>query len=108
MNTQLRKGEREVRSGFVNLESAGGKLFVTNQRLIFEPHRLNFKHGATEIELSDIQSLSKGWTTLLFNVPIIPNLMHVNTKTGKKLSFVVLGRSKWIKTIQNQQNKLAK
>ena len=58
MKSELRPNERIVKEGPANLqkniETVGGKLRVTDQRLIFEAHKFNYQGGATEVELSDI------------------------------------------------------
>ena len=60
MKTEIRIGEKVIKEGFANLqrniETVGGKLFLTNQRLIFEAHKVNIQRGTTEIELQDVQS----------------------------------------------------
>ena len=56
MQTLLRQAEKVVKEGAANLqknlETVGGKLYLTNQRLVFEAHKLNVQGGATEVELS--------------------------------------------------------
>lgn len=60
MRAELRPGETVIKEGVANLqkrvETVGGKLWLTSQRLVFEAHKLNIQGGTTEIELSDIQS----------------------------------------------------
>lgn len=45
MKTELRQGEQIVKEGAANLqkniETVGGKLCLTNQRLVFEAHKIN-------------------------------------------------------------------
>ena len=45
MKFELRQGEQIIKEGKANLqrewETVGGKLYLTNQRLIFEAHKLN-------------------------------------------------------------------
>jgi hypothetical protein len=66
MKTELRKGEQVVKEGSANLqrniETVGGKLYLTNQRIVFEAHKFNVQRGATEVELSNIQALRPCWT----------------------------------------------
>ncbi|WP_198147328.1 GRAM domain-containing protein [Gilvimarinus polysaccharolyticus] len=42
-----------------NIETVGGELHLTNQRLIFKSHKINIQTGITEIQLSDIKSVKK-------------------------------------------------
>ena len=66
MKTELQQGEKIVKDGSANLqkniETVGGKLFLTNQRLVFEADKTNVQRGTTEVELSSIQSLRTRWT----------------------------------------------
>ena len=52
------EGEKEIRSGPANLhrgmENVGGKLTLTNERLVFVPHGFNFQRAPAEILLSHI------------------------------------------------------
>lgn len=79
---------------FRGMESVGGKLTITNKRLIFSSHALNIQAGTTEIFISDIESVTKRNTLLL-----VPNGMLVKMKNGVEHKFVVMKRDKLIKTI---------
>lgn len=101
---ELRPGEQLLMSGAANkwqtIGSKGGQLFLTNQRLVFQAHALNFGSKFDEYELSDIQT--HGSTV---NIKTTSNLVSFNitfyTKFGEKLSFVVTRSQKneWIKQI---------
>lgn len=108
MKTQLRHGEALVKDGAANLqkntETVGGKLFLTNQRLVFESHKFNIQGGATEIELSNIQSCEKCWTMFLGFIPLFPNSLAVYTKQGKEFRFVLFGRGAWVAAINAQKS----
>lgn len=66
MKTEVGSNEQFIKQGSANLqkglETVGGKLYLTNQRLIFEAHKINIQGGNAEIKFSDIQSLEKCWT----------------------------------------------
>lgn len=76
---------------FFGAESVGGKLFLTNQFLIFYSHKINVSSRGKlhYIELSEILEIRKGF---LFNI------MNVCTQE-KKYKLVVWNRSTWIKKI---------
>nr|WP_198044629.1 GRAM domain-containing protein [Lysinibacillus timonensis] len=74
---------------FKGMEAVGGKLTITDKRLIFNAHKLNLQGGATEIHLTDIDSVTKAST-----FKIIPNRLIVHTKEGKTYKFVVYKRDK--------------
>ncbi len=100
----LRQNERFLMSGTANkLEtngSKGGKLFLTDQRIVFQAHAFNFGSKFYEYDLSDIQT--QGNTV---NIETTSNLISFSitfyTKSGEKLSFVVKRSEKdeWIKQI---------
>ena len=104
MNTALRQGEAVVREGAANLqrgiETVGGKLRLTNQRLVFETHAFNVQRGTTEIELSDIASSQPCWTRFLGLIPLAPNSLAVLTKDGKEYRFVLFKRDSWRRDIE--------
>ena len=107
MKTELRQGEQVVRKGGANLqkniETVGGKLWLTNQRLVFEAHKINVQGGTTEIELSSVQSSRPCWTRLLGIIPLFPNSLAVFTKQGKEYRFVLFGRHAWAAAIEAQR-----
>ncbi len=73
------------------IESVGGKLTVTDQKLLFKSHAMNIQKGSTEILFSDIQSIRKR-NTLGF----VPNGMSVVTKNKEEYKFVVWNRDEII------------
>ncbi len=103
MKTQLLPDETVVKEGPANIQkgigSVGGKLFLTNQRLIFEPHALNIRKGATIIPLSSVTGARKCWTRLLGLIPMVPNGIAVSSKEGKKYRFVTWRRQEWVSAI---------
>jgi len=109
MKTELRQNEQIIKTGFANLqrgiETVGGKMNLTNQRLIFKGHKLNIQKNATEIELSNIQSLQPCWTKFLGIIPLFPNSLAVFTKQGKEYRFVLFRRRTWMATIEMEIKK---
>lgn len=103
MKTVLNQHEHIIKQGSGNLqrgvETVGGKLYLTNQRLVFEAHKINVQGGNTEINLSDIQSSEKCWTKLLGLIPIMPNSLAVSTKSGTECRFVLFRRGAWAAAI---------
>lgn len=107
MKTELRQGEALIKDGAANLqkniETVSGKLYLTNQRLVFESHKFNVQSGVTEIELTNIQSSEKCWTKFLGFLPLFPNSLAVYTKQGKEWRFVIFGRGAWAAAIEAQK-----
>ena len=108
MRTELREREKPVRKRGANLqkgiETVGGKLYLTNQRLVFEPHAINCQRGTREIELSDIRSSEKCWTKFLGCIPIWTNSLAVITETGRAYRFVTFDREAWARAIDVQRS----
>ena len=99
MKTTLREGEVIIKEGAAslqkNIEHVGGKLVLTDHRLVFEAHKFNIQRGVTEVTLSDVQSSRPCWTRLLGFIPLLPNSLAVYTKRGKEYRFVLCGRHAW-------------
>ena len=108
MQTELKQNEQIIKQGAANLqkgiETVGGKLYLTNQRLVFEAHKINVQGGTTEIELPDILSSEKCWTMFLGFIPLMPNSLAVYTKAGKEYRFVLFGRGAWASAIDENKN----
>jgi len=99
MKTELNTNEVLIKKGAANLqkgiETVGGYLYLTSQRLIFEAHAINIQSGNTIIDLSNIDSTEKCWTKILNLIPLIPNSLAINSKTGEEYKFVLFGRNAW-------------
>jgi len=108
MNVQLPQGEVIIKEGAANLqkgiETVGGKLRLTNQRLLFKAHKLNVLGGTTEIELTDIKSSHVCWTKLFGLIPFVPNSLAVLTNDGNEYRFVLFDRKAWVAAIDAQKN----
>ena len=99
MKTELNINEILIKKSGGNLqkglETVGGHLYLTSQRLIFEAHAINIQGGNTLIDLSNIDSTEKCWTKFLNVVPLMPNSLAVHTKSGEEYRFVLFGRGAW-------------
>jgi hypothetical protein len=106
MKTPLQQGESIIKEGAANLqkgiEIAGGKLRLTNQRLVFEAHRVNVKGGVTDLPLSRVVSCSPWWTLFLGLIPLFPNSLAVQLEDGKEHRFVLFDRQAWSSAIAAQ------
>lgn len=100
----LRQGEVLLMSGAANkmqtFGSKGGKLFLTNQRIVFQAHGFNFGSKVDEYSLSEIQT--QGST---INIKTASNLISFtisfSTRSGEELGFVVTRSQKneWIQKL---------
>ena len=79
---------------FRGIEGVGGKLRITDTRILFEPHFFNIQKGNLEIPLKEILLIGKRNTMLL-----IPNGIYVQLKSGVVYRFVVNERERIIDLI---------
>jgi len=107
MKTSVLSGEAPVKDGAANLqrgiETVGGRLYLTNQRLIFESHAINIQSGETIIPLASVTGVRKCWTKFLNLIPLVPNSVAVATKEGTEYRFVTFSRQAWIDAINGQR-----
>jgi hypothetical protein len=107
MKTSLLSGETVAKDGAANLqrgiETVGGRLYLTNQRLIFESHAINIQAGPTILPLTSITGARKCWTRFLNLIPLFPNSIGISTSDGKEYRFVMFGRKAWIDAIDGRK-----
>lgn len=103
MNINLHPNERLLREGAANLqrgvETVGGKLFLTDQRLCFQSHSFNVQTGATDMPMSQIGGTRLCWTRFLGILPLLPNSLAVAMVDGSEYRFVLFRRSEWAMAI---------
>jgi GRAM domain len=108
MHTSLNPGETVVREARANLqrgvESVGGHLYLTDQRLIFESHRFNVQRGATIVPLSDVVEVEPIWTRFLGVLPTFPNSIRVRMRDGEDQRIVCSKRGEWIAAIEQAKS----
>jgi hypothetical protein len=92
------KVEEEIFANlFRGIEGVGGKIFLTNDRLIFKSHSLNIQKGQTNIDYSEISSVGRRKT-----MKIINNGMKILTNKGQEYCFVVNDRESQIQKISSK------
>lgn len=80
---------------FLNGEGRGGRLFLTNRNLIFQPHRMNLQRARVVIPRTDIAGAARCRT-----FGIVPNGVVVTHRDDKADRFVILGdRGEWVRRI---------
>lgn len=103
MKIDLAPNEHLIREGAANLqrgiETVGGRLFLTDLRLVFSSHAFNVQTGPTEIPLSAVRSVQPCWTRFLGVLPLAPNSLAVRTDQAEH-RFVLFDRSIWAQAIQ--------
>jgi len=78
---------------FRGVESVGGWLVLTDQRLLFQPHRLNIQKEEWSVHLSDLIRLEPRRT-----LGFLPNGLGAVTATGEE-RFVVEERMLWLREV---------
>ena len=82
---------------FKGAEAVGGKLYLTNKRLVFKSHKFNLQNHELSISLSDINKVSRYKTLGLVN-----NGLSVITTDNKNEKFVVLQIDEWINNLEKK------
>ena len=99
MDIELQQGEEIIKKGaanhFVKIESVGGQLFLTNERVVFKSHSINIQTHELSIPFNQIEDIGKRNTLL-----IVPNGIFIKLITGKIEKFVVWKRNEWISKIK--------
>jgi membrane-anchored protein YejM (alkaline phosphatase superfamily) len=94
-------GEQIIKEGVANhknkLEAAGGYLYLTDQRLLFQPHKFNFNSQQIEIPLGEV---SKAVTYSALG--LLPTGIKIILKDDTERKFVVEKRKEWC----NQVNQI--
>lgn len=79
---------------FKGIEGVGGRLYLTNRRLIFKSHKLNIQNHQLSIDLSDIKHVDRYKTLGLVN-----NGLVITIITDKTEKFVVEKVEEWVKLL---------
>lgn len=108
----LNANENEIMSAFANkiglLMSGGGKLVLTNQRLLFcnrKKSKINW-----ECKLTDVLYVGAGRNINIFAfmllIPLLLNsAVKVSLKNGDSLRFVVPDKNQWIAMLNEYRTK---
>jgi len=82
---------------FRGMEGVGGKIFLTDKKLIFKSHKINIQKGQTNIEYENINEIIERKT-----IKLIDNGIRIKTRDGKEFDFVVNERKNWIKKLNEK------
>jgi hypothetical protein len=100
---EIRKDEiilkEQLANHIKNHESVGGKLFLTNKRLIFKSHKINIQRHIFELDLNKINSCHRYKT-----IGIIPNGLKITTNNNLTEKFVVNKPNEWITLFEKMNN----
>ena len=84
---------------FKGIEGVGGKLYLTNKRLVFKSHKLNIQNHLLSICLSDIITVDRYKT-----LNIVNNGLSVTTNQGIIEKFVVEKIDEWVMQLEHIKN----
>lgn len=94
MNIELGPNEQVLHESFAyhfpDMIGFTGHLYLTNLRLYFVTHPLNFKHYMISLPLSDIAEI-----TMQNRLRIFPHGMNIHLSSGVVHRFAVSKRGKW-------------
>jgi hypothetical protein len=80
---------------FKGMEGVGGKLYLTNRRLVFQSHKLNIQNHQLSINVSDIRNADRYKPSGIINNGL--TIIRNNDTTEK---FVVEEADEWVKQIE--------
>jgi hypothetical protein len=84
----VREGKASHRRG---IETVGGKLILTDRRLVFIPHRLNFSKDVYSVPVAAIRSAATGGGA---------NGIKIEFAGGDTEVFVVFRRKTWVEAVR--------
>lgn len=100
---ELELDEKIEIEGFANLfrgfEAVGGKLFLTDKKMIFKSHKINIQNGQTDIQYQNVNQIIKRKTSRLIN-----NGIRIVTNDNRKFDFVINDRDWWFEKISERIN----
>jgi len=102
----LKENEEPIHSGVANLyysatKSDGGRLYLTNERLVFVAHAVNLNPNLFwELPLNEIHNV-----TMKRNLFVSQHIL-VQSEAGEEKIFVVLKGKKWIEEIFKAKSNL--
>ncbi len=82
---------------FRGIEAVGGKLYVTNKRLVFRSHKFNIPNHHLTIGLADIEEIERYKTLGLVN-----NGLSIQCANGSTEKFVVQQPEEWFNILTNK------
>ncbi|SET96231.1 hypothetical protein SAMN05421676_11280 [Salinibacillus kushneri] len=98
----MRDNSTIIKEGMANLwkgkEGVGGKLYLTREHLLHKAHRANIQTGDVEIKLEKINNVGF-YNNKFLGLPIKNGLL-VTDQSGQEYRFVVYGREKWKRQIE--------
>lgn len=86
----------------MGMEGVGGKLYLTNKRLVFKSHNLNIQKHELSIPLEEILQVNRYKSLGIINKGLI-----VTLSSGKEEKFIVEEASKWMEYLKQSKPAIA-
>jgi hypothetical protein len=103
ISIELTEGEKLIKEGGANhikgKEGVGGKLVLTDQRLIFKSHNLNIQNHQQVFYFNDIQSLEEAKSLFVLKNRLVLELLNKDLH-----KFIVDDPEVWVKEIELMRN----
>ncbi len=88
------------------MEAVGGRLILTADALMFQPHAFNVQRQTLSLPLRQIVAIQSCWTRLFGLLPIAPTSLAVRLEDGKRYRFVIGKRTQWMADIASARDAL--
>lgn len=88
------------------MEAVGGRLILTADALLFQPHAFNVQRQTLSLPLRQIVAIQSCWTRLFGLLPIAPTSLAVRLEDGKRYRFVIGKRTHWMADIASARDAL--
>lgn len=85
---------------FKGIEAVGGKLYLTNKRVIFKSHKLNIQNHELSIKLGDISCVERYKT-----LGVVNNGLSIMTSQNSIEKFVVEQVEEWVRQLTSRLEK---
>ncbi|WYL87003.1 hypothetical protein WMO32_04505 [Xanthomonas oryzae pv. oryzicola] len=99
----LRQAPANLQRG---MDAVGGRLILTADALLFQPHAFNVQTQSLSVPLGQIAAMQLCWTRLFDLLPIAPTSLSVRLSDGSEHRFVIGKREQWMVDIALARDRL--
>ncbi|MBB4131175.1 hypothetical protein GGR62_001957 [Xanthomonas campestris] len=82
------------------LGAVGGRLILTVDALLFQPHNFNVQTRSLTLHLTRIVAMQRRWTRVFGLLPLAPTSLAIQVDDGSEYRFVLGKRVEWIAAIE--------
>ncbi|AZR23991.1 hypothetical protein [Xanthomonas vasicola] len=99
----LRQAPANLQRG---MEAVGGRLILTADALLFQPHAFNVQTQSLSVPLQQIVAMQPCWTRLFGLLPVAPTSLAVRLGDGNEYRFAIGKRTQWMADIASVRDAL--